>query len=169
MPAAGSRSAAVDVEGDAGYEPGHVPGQVDGGGCNVVDVADRLEGNMSGRAFEGPDAGRGDDVGGDAVDPDPGRAQLEGEGLRQAHHGRLLGGVDGEAGGGPVGLDRGEVDDRGAGGGHQRHEGPHAVGHAVEVLEHQGVLALEAHTQELAPERAAHVVDQDVHAAEALP
>src|SRR2546429_430714 len=50
MPAAGSRSAAVDVEGDAGYEPGHVPGQVDGGGCNVVDVADRLEGNMSGAA-----------------------------------------------------------------------------------------------------------------------
>src|SRR5947209_9749344 len=113
-------------------------------------------------AFERPDARRRDQIRRDAVDADPHRAELEGQRPAELRHRRLLSGVDGEARGSAMRLDRREVDDGPTVGWHQRYEGAHEQGDAVEVLTHQGVLALGVHGQEVAAEATTGVVDQDV-------
>ena len=108
-PSARREVAAVDVDRRAGDEPRPVRREVDGRGRDVVDIARERERGLHRYVT---DAGRGDDVGGDAVHPHLPIAELERERLREVRDRGLHRRVDGEAGCGAVRLDRGDVDDR---------------------------------------------------------
>ena len=106
-------------------------------------------------------------VGGNGVHPDALHAEFEGQRATEMFDRCLHGSVDTESGSRPIGLDRGDVDDRRTRT-HARHGGPHKVGDAGEVLIDQRALTLVAGIEKGSVEGAASVVDEHINAIEAV-
>jgi hypothetical protein len=139
-----------------------VPASASGGG--------RRQRVRHGAGGEAADARRVDQVRGDGVDPDAVLGQLERHRAREVDDRGLARGVDGVVGGGPAGLDAGDVDDRPAVALPDHHRGGrgHAGEHADQVHLDVPAPAPLGLGQERRPPHPTGVVDQDVQASEAV-